>query len=235
MTPDTSAVEALGALSLRGWVVLRDRTLPSRRGGTLDHVLVGPGGVFVIARTKWPGPVAVVAGVLHLGGRPHERELLELVEASADVFALVRDVRVNPVFCIERHQPLTGSVRNVMLCSSSNVEEILTSRPAVLGPEQVQQVAEVLASRLPPAPAPAATESDAAAPTRGAASWPIKILVQAAAMAVAALLVVGVVASGVVDQIATVVGNFVTDVGTDNDQPVQDEPREGKKRDRMPE
>ena len=228
MTRDTSAVGALGALSWRGWVVLRDRALPGRRRGTLDHVLVGPGGVFVMSRTKWPGPVAVADGVLNLGGRPHQRDVTDLAEAAAAVLALVPDVPVHPVFCIERHQPLTGWVRNVMLCATSNVEEILTSRPAVLGPEQVQQVAEMLASRLLPVP-PAATESDAVTSTRSAAPWPVRILFQAAAMAVAALLVIGVLQTGVVNQISTVVGNFVTEVATVDDQPTrkpaQDEPR----------
>ena len=83
------------------------------------------------------------------------------------MLALVPDVPVHPVLCFERHQPVTGWVRNVMLCATSNVEEVLTSRPAVLGPEQVRQVAEVLKSRLEPVPPPV-PESDAArAPPRG--------------------------------------------------------------------
>lgn len=137
MTRDTSAVGALDALAWRGWVVLHDVARPGRRRATIDHVLVGPGGVFVTSRKKWPGPVAIVDGELRLAGRASQREVTDVVEAAAEVLALVPDVPVHPVLCLERHQPVTGWVRNVMLCASSNVEEILTTRPAVLGPEQV--------------------------------------------------------------------------------------------------
>jgi len=215
MTRDTGATVALEALAWRGWVVLRDRTRPGRDRGTLDHVLVGPGGVFVISRKRWPGPVAVVDGELHLAGRPRPGDITDASEAAADVLALVPEVPVHPVLCLERHQPVTGWVRNVMLCASSNAEEVLTTRPAVLGPEQVRQVADVLESRLRPVPPPALTETTA----RGATPWPVRMLLQAVTVATAALLVIAVLQTGVVNQISTVVGDFVTEVATLDDEP----------------
>lgn len=213
MTRDTGASGALEALAWRGWVVLGDRT---RRGGaTLDHVLIGPGGVFVVSRLRWPGPVAVVDGELHLAGRPSPRDISDVSEAAGEVLAMVPEVPVHPVLCLERHEPVTGWVRNVMVCGSSNVEEILTTRPSVLGPEQVRQVADVLEARLRPVPAPVATGP---AP-RSATPWPIRLLLQAVTMATAALLVVAVLQTGVVAQISTVVGDLVTEVATVDDEP----------------
>lgn len=228
MTRDTSAVGALAALSWRGWVVLKDLTRPGRRRGTLDHLLVGPGGVFVVSRTKWPGPVSVTGGELHLGGRPRPREVSEVAEAAADVLALVPDVPVHPVLCLERHAPVTGWVSNVMLCATSNAEEVLTSRPAVLGPEQVQQVADVLKSRLRPAPPPPAPEAGSG--VRRATPWPVRVLLQAVTLALAALLVLGLLQTRVVDEISAAVDDFITEVATVQDppdrRPTQEQPRE---------
>jgi len=215
MTRDPGASGALEALAWRGWVVLRDRMRPGRGGGTLDHVLVGPGGVFVTSRKRWPGPVAVVDGELHLAGRPRPSDINEVSEAAAEVLVLVPDVPVHPVLCLERHQPVTGWVRNVMLCASSNAEEVLTVRPTVLGPEQVRQVADVLSARLRPVSPPASTET---AP-RVATPWPVRVLLQAVTMAVAALLVIVVLQTGVVSQISTVVGDFIAEVATVDDKP----------------
>ena len=56
-----------------GWTVLHDRVGPGRRGARIDHVVVGPGGVFVIATQSWAGTVSVEDGsalvnvVLQLG------------------------------------------------------------------------------------------------------------------------------------------------------------------------
>lgn len=217
MTPDTSATGALQALAWRGWVVLHDLAPPGNRRGTLDHVLVGPGGVFVTSRKRWSGPVEVVDGELHLGGRSRPREVTDVAEAAADVLALVPGVPVHPVLCLERHAPVTGWVRNVMVCASSNVEEVLTSRPVVLGPEQVQQVAEVLKSRLrplTPAASPASGSSE-----RGATPWPVRVLVQAVTLALAAVLVIGVLQTRLVDSISSVVDDLITEVATVDDKP----------------
>ncbi len=228
MTRDTSAVGALAALSWRGWVVLHELARPGRRRGTLDHVLVGPGGVFVVSRTKWPGPVSVTGGELHWW-TPRRRDVTDVAEAAADVLALVPDVPVQPVLCLERHAPVTGWASNVMLSATSNVEEILTSRPPVLGPEQVQQVADVLKTRLRPAP-PAAAPSEAPS-VRGAMPWPVRVVLQAVTLALAALLVIGLLQTRVVDEISAAVDDFITEVATVEDpppdrKPAEEQPRE---------
>lgn len=62
---------ALWALRRDGWVVLHD--LPDRAGtGNVDHVVVGPAGVFVLD-SKWPGGDASVEGdLVHVRRRDDE-------------------------------------------------------------------------------------------------------------------------------------------------------------------
>ena len=225
MTRDTSAVGALTALSWRGWVVLHELARPGRRRGTLDHVLVGTGRR-VRASPARSGPArcrSSTASCTWVDG-PRRRDVTDVAEAAADVLALVPDVPVQPVLCLERHAPVTGWVSNVMLSATSNVEEILTSRPPVLGPEQVQQVAEVLKTRLRPAP-PAASPSEAPS-VRGAMPWPVRVLLQAVTLALAALLVIGLLQTRVVDEISAVVDDFITEVATVKDPPPDRKPAE---------
>src|SRR6478736_6282 len=70
---DTAAVgertvaDKLSELVPRGWYVLHDVHWPGRPKATLDHVLVGPGGVVVVDSKNWTGEVQVASGVLWQG------------------------------------------------------------------------------------------------------------------------------------------------------------------------
>lgn len=218
MTHATSAAEGLRALQWRGWVVLDDQQLPGRDAASVDHVLVGPGGVFVVSRLRWPGPLTIEDGAFRLAGRSAERHVSDVARAAGAVLALMPDVPVTPVLCLERHEPVTGWSRNVMLCATGNAEEVLTSRPVVLGPAQVQAVADLLAARLRPVPA---TSVSAVEPERRPLPRVVELLLQVLVLALAALLVIGVLRTGVVDEIAARFSGVVTDVS----DPADDQPR----------
>ena len=59
--------DKLGELVPRGWYVLHDVHWPGRPKASLDHVLVGPGGVVVVDCKNWTGEVRVLSGVLWQG------------------------------------------------------------------------------------------------------------------------------------------------------------------------
>jgi len=60
--------EALAALP-PGWVVLHEVAWPGRRYANIDHVVVGPGGVFVIDTKNWNAEVTLGNGALWRSGR----------------------------------------------------------------------------------------------------------------------------------------------------------------------
>jgi hypothetical protein len=67
--------ELLEGLSARGWYVLHDASLGR---GNVDHILIGPGGVFTVETKSHPGPVRV--GRLHgsvLGQAQAQRKAIE--------------------------------------------------------------------------------------------------------------------------------------------------------------
>ena len=52
-----------------GWTAIHDVRWPSRRLANIDHVVVGPGGIFVVDSKNWSGRVTVDTGVLRQNGR----------------------------------------------------------------------------------------------------------------------------------------------------------------------
>ena len=55
---ETRTAEALAALGPE-WVVLHDQRWPGRRLANIDHVVIGPGGIFVIDSKNWSGDLRV--------------------------------------------------------------------------------------------------------------------------------------------------------------------------------
>ena len=70
------------------WTVLHDVAWPSRRRAVIDHVVVGPSGVFVLTTQSWSGQVVVEDGLLHHQGRNQINALRSVVAAAAAVASL---------------------------------------------------------------------------------------------------------------------------------------------------
>ena len=142
---------ALAALPEQDWRVFHDVHWPGRRYANVDHVVVGPGGVFVIDSKAWTGDVAVVDGVLRQNGHRRERHVLGAVDAAMAVAGLVPGLEptaVKPVLCFDREEPVFGWSHEVMVCSTRNVATLLASRPAVLDGATLRATAESLAQSL---------------------------------------------------------------------------------------
>ncbi len=148
---EESTAQALATLPELDWRVFHDVHWPGRRYANIDHVVVGPGGVFVIDSKAWDGDVEVAAGVLRHNGRRRERHVLEAIDATEAVADLVPDLdptTVKPVLCFDRDKPVFGWSREVMVCSTVNVATLLASRPRVLDDATLRETAETLAQSL---------------------------------------------------------------------------------------
>jgi hypothetical protein len=150
-TGEASTAQALATLPELDWRIFHDVHWPGRRYANIDHVVVGPGGVFVIDSKAWAGDVEVTAGVLRHNGHRRERHVLAAVDAAAAVAELLPGLdptTVKPVLCFDRDQPVFGWSREVMVCSTVNVATLLTSRPTVLDDATLRGTAETLAVSL---------------------------------------------------------------------------------------
>lgn len=134
------ALESLPA----GWVVLHDLPWPGRQRANLDHVVVGPGGVFVIDAKNWTGRIEVRDQVLVQNGRRRESAVSSITAAAIAVQQLVSPAPCVGVLCFVRDEPLASSSWNVAVCSTATLVVTLTSRPPVLGPDDVRNCAEAV-------------------------------------------------------------------------------------------
>jgi hypothetical protein len=143
--------EALAQLPAGEWVALHDVRWPGRRLANIDHIVIGPGGVFVIDSKSWSGKVTLADGVLRQNGRSRRRALVGAVESAAAVAELLppswSDV-VQPVLCFAERSGPVGRADDVLVCTTESVVHLLTSRPARLAEAEVQQGATTLRSGL---------------------------------------------------------------------------------------
>jgi hypothetical protein len=61
----------LGRLELHGWTVLHDLPIGSH-GANIDHLVLGPGGVFSINTKNFSGRTWIAGGTFLVGGRHHD-------------------------------------------------------------------------------------------------------------------------------------------------------------------
>ena len=124
-------------------MVFHDLPWPGRRYANIDHVVVGPHGVLMIDSKNWPGAVTVRGGVLRLNRRAKEREVAAAADAALALRGLVPSLHedlVRPVLCFVQDEPLQGWAGEVMVCSTSNLLTMLTTRPKRVPADQLVQL-----------------------------------------------------------------------------------------------
>lgn len=139
---ERATADALLALGPE-WVSLHDHRWPGRRLANIDHVVIGPGGVFVIDTKNWSGDVRVADDVLRQNGRSREKSVAGAADAALAVAELAGPYApaVHPVLCFTGERELNGWVRDVMVCSVGNLVTMLQTRERVLTAPQVRELA----------------------------------------------------------------------------------------------
>lgn len=156
---EARTAEVLGGLG-QEWVVWHDLTWPGRRYANLDHLVIGPTGIFVIDSKNWSGSITVRDGVLRQNGYRREQEVAACGEAALAVGALMPEFMAvcEPVICFVRHEKVHVTARGVVLTSSTTLVEVLVARPRVLNDFQIAQIASTLralmTTKAPAIPSP---------------------------------------------------------------------------------
>ncbi len=148
--------ELLDVLDGAGWCVLHDRYKPGSKAN-LDHVVVGPPGVFVIDAKNWkPAPLRFDKRGMSLRGYRKDEEL----RAAADCAQLVLQRAVSAhaglpavgVLAFVQDMALRVPVEHhgVWVLQSEDLLAWLTSQETALDRATVQRVAATLDAALPP-------------------------------------------------------------------------------------
>lgn len=149
---------ALSSLAPDGALHLDDRRLlndPYRRVN-IDHLVVGPSGVYVVDAKNWAGRITVDGHhVLQDGVRRDERLIAlgylrnRVAEAMAATSAA--HVRPQPLVCFARNTPdLPPIAGDALLADVTTVGERIRRRPALLDAAQITELVELFESVFPP-------------------------------------------------------------------------------------
>jgi hypothetical protein len=136
----------LAPLERHGWAILHDLALPGSRAN-LDHLVIGPGGVFVIDSKQYRGRLGLDPSGRLWHGRYPLGPTLEVVSFEADQAAQILPdpgVAVVPIVAVHGAQVPWAEVveRGVPVVSARRLPSMLRTLPALLGPERVAAVAD---------------------------------------------------------------------------------------------
>jgi hypothetical protein len=136
----------LGPLERHGWVVLHDLAVPGSRAN-VDHLVMGPGGVFVIDSKQYWGRLELDPTGRLWHGRFPLGPTLRAVSFEADQAALVLPdpgVAVVPIVAVHGAQVPWGKVvvAGMPVVAAKRLPGMLRALPAVLGPERVAWLAD---------------------------------------------------------------------------------------------
>jgi Nuclease-related domain len=136
----------LGPLERHGWAILHDLAVPGS-AANIDHLAIGPGGVFVVDSKQYRGRLQLDAAGKLWHGRYPLAPTVGAASWEADQAALVLPdpgVAVVPIVAIHGVQVPWGKVvvDGVRVVTARRLPSLLRQLPAVLGPERVAKLAD---------------------------------------------------------------------------------------------
>ena len=136
----------LGPLGRQGWAVLHDLAVP-RSQANIDHLVIGPGGVFVIDSKQYRGRLQLDPSGRLWHGRYPLTPIVQAVSFEADQAAVVLPdpgMAVVPIVAVHGARVPWGKVvmDGVPVVSARRLPSMLRTLPAVLGPERVAALAD---------------------------------------------------------------------------------------------
>jgi hypothetical protein len=147
----------LGPLERHGWAVLHDLAVPGSRAN-IDHMVIGPGGVFVIDSKQYRARLQLDSSGRLWHGRYLLAPALQAVKFEADQAAQILTdpdvvVVVVPIVAVHGAQVPWGKVvtNGVPVVPARRLPSMLRGLPAVLGPERVAWLADRARLRFRPA------------------------------------------------------------------------------------
>lgn len=146
--------DSLAHLTRYGWTVLHDVRWPGRQRANIDHIAIGPAGVFVVDAKNWSGDVRVTDAGVRQNGYGRGAAVEGVSQAAAAVTTLLEPQHrsaVRGVMCLagQEDQPVT-TVQGVAVCGRWQLPEHLLTQPPRLSVYDVVDIARHLHAELGP-------------------------------------------------------------------------------------
>ena len=148
---ERATADVLDGRSGDGWLVLHDLAIAGSKAN-IDHIVVAPGGVFVVDSKNWSRAPKVRSGTLWVGKFPQRHELstisweVEQVDAALRAALGDRNLRVTGIVSLTGVAPNEEAltVGEITAVAVRNLVSHIARRPTVLNLEQVEIVANAL-------------------------------------------------------------------------------------------
>jgi ssDNA-binding Zn-finger/Zn-ribbon topoisomerase 1 len=144
----------LDPLTERGFVILHDCRIPGSKAN-IDHIAVGPSGVFVIETKNVAGRLRIDGNDVRIAGRrvravEEVRRVASAVATALSTSLEAHGVAVVPVICAHRAElPIfTNRGNGIRVVDGKGLVRLLTTSATVLAPESVGDLAGRLATAL---------------------------------------------------------------------------------------
>lgn len=118
----------------------------------IDHVVIGPTGVFTVETKNYASAVEVRWGSARSAGRSLER-VVEQARGQAKVASATLGRPVRPIVCVQgagvASGPLSkGVAGGVSFCSGRRLARVITAYPVELTPDEVRELSELAGKRF---------------------------------------------------------------------------------------
>jgi hypothetical protein len=136
----------------RTWHRIDEVRWPGQSFADVDHVLVGPAGIFVIDKIPYRASLESELATLQQNGpaKTPFRGLAAAAHAIGTLLGMV-DPRPSPVLLVVGGKEMNIVAGQIIVLSPSNIVDFLLARPQVYEREEVSLLANRLQSRLAPA------------------------------------------------------------------------------------
>jgi hypothetical protein len=143
-------------LEAQGFIVLDDRRAPGY-GGNIDHLVIGPTGVWAVETKSLKGSVEVASGRLVVNGGNQDKIVDQVYRQATAIQIALREVLapaaigVIPVLCVHRARlPLIDrDIQGVQLTTIKTLTKTVSAGPTRLSAAQIADIAEA-ANRIMP-------------------------------------------------------------------------------------
>jgi hypothetical protein len=144
--------ELLRPLEAQGFRVMHDRLMPRSRAN-IDHIVVGPPGVFIVETKNYGGKLRVRHGEVWVAGRRKTEIVAQAKREAAAVAAVVSPVSVTPLLCVHRADLgwFKMEADGVRIVAPKEMVRVLGKAPLLLTPDDVTRLADQIDKSLVPA------------------------------------------------------------------------------------
>lgn len=148
--------EALKWLPGDQYIVLHDQPWPGRPKANIDHIVIGPNGIFVVDAKNWSGNLSATQDGLFQNGKDRTNTLVDIATQAGALTKLLREIpalrnfffAVHPVLAFISEQTPVGQFLGVNIVKAQDLAPFIGAQQPVMQPTDAQALAPLLEQAL---------------------------------------------------------------------------------------